>query len=231
MLHLSGLDPGKYWSDAIEAHVEIHNHMASHADPTTALEKATGHCPNVGGLCNFGCEALSYIEKDKRHKFDPKFEHCVNLGPSSDHSHLTYKLLNLRTGTELFRRHVVFNERSFPLRADNSITRPIATVQPDVTSAFDLLDQDFREDGKKNGKKCTVTSISKFKGTVAIDYIRSDGKEFCSTVDEVKAWIRTAELQQKSLSMTVQPKEFPPANINVLAYESFKTHIPRYNTT
>ena len=102
MLHLSGLDPSKYWSDAIEARVEIQNHMASHADPTTAVEKATGARPNVSGLRIFGYEALSYVEKEKRYKFDPKFERCINLGPSPAHSHLTFKLLNLHSGQELF---------------------------------------------------------------------------------------------------------------------------------
>ena len=47
MLYLSGLDCDKFWCDAVETRVEIQNNMASKADPTTAIKKATGNRPTV----------------------------------------------------------------------------------------------------------------------------------------------------------------------------------------
>jgi hypothetical protein len=220
MLYLSGLDPSKFWSDAIEARVEMQNIMASASDPTCAIEKATGVKPNIGGLRIFGCEALSYVEKDKRHKFDPKFERCINLGPSPAHSHLTYKLLNLRTQQELFRRHVVFNERSFPLRPDTRISRPL--VPPDLPDssdasvAFSLLGKKFRLDGKKKEQMCKVMSISKYGNTVGMDYQTDSGEEYISTVPEVQSWIKTTDLQ--ALHANVSTATFnKDREINMLA--------------
>jgi hypothetical protein len=116
------------------------------------VEKATGHRPDVSGIRLFGCLALSYVEKDKRHKFDPKFERCINLGPSPMHSHLTYTLLILSTETIIYRRHVVFNEGIFPLRPNTiSVPRPLTPANRDTTTAFALLGKRFRLDGNKKG--------------------------------------------------------------------------------
>ena len=196
--------------------------MASSADPTTAIEKATGIRPNISSLRIFGYEALSYVEKDKRHKFDPKFERCINLGPSPAHSHLTYKLLNLRTRQELFRRHVVFNERSFPMRPDNTVPRMIAHVPPAESSvAFDLIGKTFNLDEKKTGKLCTVTSISNQDGAQVLDYTTDDGKEYYSTVSEVQSWVSSRSLSQSVVQISTATFN-KDKDINRLAYDCYK---------
>jgi hypothetical protein len=88
----------------------------------------------------FGNEALSYIEKEKRPKFQPKVERTIYLGTSTDHSEDTYKLYRTKTQDIIFRRNVYFNERSFTGRK----LQPIANLQDDGT---DLIGLDFEDDG------------------------------------------------------------------------------------
>jgi hypothetical protein len=59
----------------------------------------------------FGCEALCYVEKDKRTKLQPKVERTIYLGLSPDHSNDTYRLMRIGTNSIIYRRNVYFNER------------------------------------------------------------------------------------------------------------------------
>jgi hypothetical protein len=60
---------------------------------------------------------MSFVEKGKRTKFEPRADRGIYLGPSLLHSKDTYKIWNLATSTVLYRRNVVFNEKIFPGRA------------------------------------------------------------------------------------------------------------------
>ncbi len=82
----------------------------------TPNELSFGRRPNVINLRIFGCEALSYVEKDKRSKFQPKVERTIYLGMSPVYSHDTYKLFKLQNNKIIFRRNVFFNEHTFPAR-------------------------------------------------------------------------------------------------------------------
>jgi hypothetical protein len=62
----------------------------------TPYELSFRRRPNVINLRIFGCEALSYVEKDNRAKFQPKVERTLYLGMSPAHSHDTYKLFKLK---------------------------------------------------------------------------------------------------------------------------------------
>ena len=222
LLFLSGLEPARYWSDAISASTEIQNVLASATDPTSPMEKAIGHRPDISGFRLFGCLALSYVEKDKRHKFDPKFERCINLGPSPMHSHLTYALLILQTETVIYRRHVVFNEGIFPRRSATTISRPLPPANRDTATAFDLLGKKFRLDGKKKGKLCTVLSISNSSGSPCIDYQTDDGAEYFSTIPEVLSWVNTFELIQAAIhTADIDLPESRAFSMNQLAYACY----------
>ena len=190
MLFIAGMDPHLFWSDAIECRAEMENFLATPSRPVTAIESTTGHQPNVAHWRIFGCEAMTYVEKDKRYKFDKKTERAINLGPSPAHTHSTYRLFCLRSKQTIYRRHVVFNETSFPLRPDSIVERPIqsCTPPPLAPDPTDLIGLKFRLDGKRRGGICEVTGISKWKGHLVADYITARGEKERSSVPEVRSW-------------------------------------------
>jgi hypothetical protein len=115
LLAISGLDSNEYWEHALTHATCIQNRTAS-AGRTTPYESTYGRKPDVTHLRTFGCEALAYIEKDKRHKLQSKVQRCIYLGMSLKHSDDTVKLLSLKTMEIVYRRNVHFNERSYPAR-------------------------------------------------------------------------------------------------------------------
>jgi hypothetical protein len=82
LLYTSGLQPDKFWTHAIQHRTLLQNFMAL-PGRCTPYELATGKQPNVSTLRIFGCEAMAYIERDKRKKFTPKTERCIYLGPTT----------------------------------------------------------------------------------------------------------------------------------------------------
>jgi hypothetical protein len=124
MLFVSGLDLTTYWTHALEHAVYLQIRTAL-PGRTTPFELSFGRRPNITNLRIFGCEALSYVEKSKRTKFNPKVERAIYLGVSPDHTKDTYKLLQIATQSIIYRRNVFFNERSFP--AQKSKHAPLTT--------------------------------------------------------------------------------------------------------
>jgi hypothetical protein len=141
LLTISGLDPKQYWEHAL-AHVTcIHNRSAP-TGRTTPYESTFGRRPDVTHLRTFGCEAMAYIEKDKRHKLESKVQRTIYLGMSSAHSDDTVKLLSLKTMKVIYRRNVHFNERSYPARKQK--------LQPNlhqVDTGEDLIGLQFEDEG------------------------------------------------------------------------------------
>jgi hypothetical protein len=90
----------------------------------------------------FSCDALSYIEKIKRSKLQPKVERAIYLGISPNHSHDTYKILKISNNEIIFRRNVYFNERSFPARKIKP-SHPLT----DRDTGDDFIGHDFEDDG------------------------------------------------------------------------------------
>ncbi len=115
MLFISGLNPDTFWTSALEHAVQLQLRSALPGRPTP-YEMTFGRRPNVVTLRIFGCEALSYVEKQKRTKIQPKVERTIYLGMSPTHSNDTYKLLKIQNQEIIYRRNVYFNERSFPAR-------------------------------------------------------------------------------------------------------------------
>ena len=91
LLFTAGLPPAKFWTHAVQHRTLLQNFMAL-PGRCTPYELATGKQPNVSTLRIFDCEAMAYIERDKRKKFSSKTERCIYLGISPTHSHDTYKL-------------------------------------------------------------------------------------------------------------------------------------------
>jgi hypothetical protein len=98
----------KFWEHALSHATTIQN-RTSLTDRCTPYETKFGKRPNVSHFRVFGCEALAYIEKDKRHKLDFKVERTIYLGSSNEHSDDTAKLLSLKTMTVIYRRNVHYN--------------------------------------------------------------------------------------------------------------------------
>ncbi len=71
LLFISGLNPDQYWEHALTQAVNIQIRTAL-PGRCTPYEYTHGRRPNVGNLRIFGCEALAFIEKDKRKKLNPK---------------------------------------------------------------------------------------------------------------------------------------------------------------
>jgi hypothetical protein len=71
ILHISGLNPRQFWEHALEHAVNLQNRTAIQGR-TTPYESHFRKRPDVSPLRIFGCEAMAYIEKDKRHKLDSK---------------------------------------------------------------------------------------------------------------------------------------------------------------
>ncbi len=149
MLFISGLNPEKFWEDALKqaTHIQVRTALPGRCTP---FELTCRRRPDVTNLRIFGCEALNYIEKTKRSKLQPKVERAIYLGISPDHSHDTYKLLRISNNEIIFRRNVYFNERSFPARK-----MKLPTTLTSIDTGADLIGLDFDDEGQT----WTITEI------------------------------------------------------------------------
>jgi hypothetical protein len=215
LLFISGLRPETFWEAALEHAVQIQIRTALPGRPTP-LELTVGRRPNVATLRIFGCEALSYMEKHKRTKLQPKVERTIYLGMSPNHSNDTYKLMKISNQEIIYRRNVYFNERSFPARKFQ--LPPTLTA---VDTGADLIGADFDDEGSR----WTVLKTGEYEGTPVLYYKHKDnGTEECSSVAEVRTWVNQTTLHQATNTLTPTRKGY----INTLAEESFKA-ITNYN--
>jgi hypothetical protein len=209
MLFISGLDPEKYWEDALKqaAHIQIRTALPGRSTP---FELTYGRRPDVTNLRIFGCEALSYVEKTKRSKLQPKVERAIYLGISPDHSHDTYKLLKISDNKVIFRRNVYFNERSFPARKHK-----LSSSLTAKDNGEDLIGSDFEDDGQN----WTITEIGLYNDEPVLYYKnKTTGEEEKSSVKEVRQWYNRTNLKQAANSIALTRKGF----INSLAETSYK---------
>jgi hypothetical protein len=149
LLFISGLDIDKFWEHALLQAVSLQNRTAL-PGRCTPYELSFSKRPDISHIRIFGCEALSYLEKDKRNKFGPKAERTIYLGISPQHYDDTHKLFSLTSQKVIFRRTVVFNERCFfPARTTlphgSPITSPTASGTP-AASGSDLIGLTFIDD-------------------------------------------------------------------------------------
>jgi hypothetical protein len=100
----------------------------------------------------------------------------MHLGISPLHFKDTHKLWNLRTGKELFRRNVYFNERSFPARLDQKITRPLmpAGEVENTDKGKDLIGEEFADEGET----FTVVGTDYKSGKDVLTCVNKEGKDF-----------------------------------------------------
>jgi hypothetical protein len=179
MLFISGLDPERYSEDALQqaAHIQTRTALPGRCTP---FELTYGRRPDVTNLRIFGCEALSYVEKTKRSKLQPKVERAIYLGISPDHSHDTYKLLKMSNNQTIFRRNVYFNERSYPARKTKLIDPPNSTDKGE-----DLVGLEFEDDGQF----WAITEIGTYDDDPVLYYKnKATGTEEKSSVKEVRQW-------------------------------------------
>jgi hypothetical protein len=176
MLFVSGLNPDGFWEHALEHTTQLQNRTAL-PGRTTPYETTYGRRPNVSSLRIFGCEALCYVEKDKRAKLQPKVERTIYLGLSPKHSHDTYKLMRIGNNKIIYRHNVYFNERSFPMRK--------LKTSPTFTSGDEgqeLIGLEFEDDGER----WTVTKTGIYEGNLVLYYNNNKtGEEEYSSVSEV----------------------------------------------
>jgi hypothetical protein len=159
----------------------------------------------------FGFEALSYVEKTKLSKLQPKVERAICLGISPDHSHDTYKLARISNNEIIFRRNVYFNERSFPARK-----MKLPTTLTSIDTDADLVGLDFEDEGQT----WTIIEIGVYDEEPVLYYKnKQTGEEEKSSVKEVRQWYNRTHLMQATNSIIPTRKGF----INTLAETSFKT--------
>ena len=186
LLFISGLIPKDYWEHALKHAACLQNRTAL-PGRTTPYQYNHGVQPDISHLRIFGCEALAYVEKEKRHKLDFKSERCIYLGISSRHSHDTHTLLRLSTNKVIYRRNVSFNERCFPAR-----THKLTTTIQDAKGSH-LIGQTFTDEGDT----FVVTNTSHRRGEDCLDYKNTKtNEEHVSTWQEVEQWIKDTTIQQ-----------------------------------
>jgi hypothetical protein len=210
MLFISGLNPEKFWEDALQqaTHIQVRTALPGRCTP---YELTCGRRPDVTNLRIFGCEALSYIERTKRSNLQPKVERAIYLGISPDHSHDTYKLLRISNNEIIFRRNVYFNERSFLARK-----MKLPTTLTSIDTGADLVGLDFDDEGQT----WTITEIGMYDEERVLYYKnKQTGEEEKSSVKEVRQWYNRTHLMQAANSITPTRKGF----INTLAETSYKT--------
>ena len=219
LLFISGLDPESHWENALLHAVCLQNRTAL-PGRGTPFEHRMGRQPDISHIRIFGCEALAYVEKEKRTKLEYKTDKCIYLGMSPRHSADTHKLLSLKTNQIVYRRNVSFNERSFPARS-TPITRPFRQTND---TGEDLIGQTFTEDNET----FLITECSRHDGLDCLDYVSSRTKEdFVSTVPEVRKWIQQTKLLQ--MANNIQPSR--KGYMNTLAETMSKQINPKpYNT-
>jgi hypothetical protein len=142
LLFISGLPVIKFWEHALEHATTLQNRTAL-AGRCAPYETRYGKRPHVNHLRVFGCEAMAYIEKDKRHKLDYKVERCIYLGMSTTHTDDTAKLPLIRTMQIIYRRNVHYNERSYPAR---KLKHHTSNNKKDTGD--DLIGLQFEDDGQ-----------------------------------------------------------------------------------
>jgi transposase InsO family protein len=91
LLYTAGLNAPQFWKHAVEHRTYLPNIMAlpGRCSPD---ELTTGKQPDLTYLKIFGCEVMSFVEKGKRTKFEPRADRGIYLGPSLLHSKDTYKI-------------------------------------------------------------------------------------------------------------------------------------------
>jgi len=215
MLFISELNPETFWTSALEHAVQLQFRSALPGRPTP-YEMTFGRRPNVVTLRIFGCEALSYVEKQKRTKLQPKVERTIYLGMSPTHSNDTYKLLKIQNQEIIYRRNVYFNERSFPARKFQ-----LPPTLTSVDDGKDLIGAEFIDEGSR----WIVTKTGNYEGDPVLYYkhMTNDNEEY-SSVTEVRKWVIDTTLHQAINTITPTRKGY----INTLAEESFKA-ITQYN--
>ncbi len=116
----------------------------------TPHELTFGKRSDITNLRTFGCEVLAYREKDKRTKLQPKVDSGIYVGTSHQHSDDTYKILMIKgktAGEVVTRRHVYFNERSFPARKMTP-QRQKSTIFQQKDDGSELIGLTFLDDGE-----------------------------------------------------------------------------------
>ncbi len=222
LLFISGLPANKFWEHALEHATTLQNRTAL-MGRCTPYETRYGKRPHVNHLRVFGCEAMAYIEKDKRHKLDYKVERCIYLGMSTTHTDDTAKLLLLKTMTIIYRRNVHYNERSYPARKlkHNTSTTKLDTGEDLIGLQFEDEDQWW-----------TITEHGTHDGDLVLWYTNNDTKEEeKSSVQEVREWYNSTQLQQASTHLTNATNAIQPIRkgyINKLAEEVY-THVKHYD--
>jgi hypothetical protein len=222
LLFISGLDTNLYWEHALLHSVTIQNRTAL-TGRGTPYEGQFGKRPNVTNFRIFGCEALAYVEKDKRTKLDNKVERTIYLGMSPEHSHDTAKLLSLKTMQIIYRRNVYYNEKSFPARKQK--------FSPTITSldtGEDLLGLQFLDDDIW----WTIKDFGTHDGHQVLWYTNNEnGQEEKSSVKEVREWYNRTQLHLTSTHLTQASNGILPTRkgyINAIAEASFKA-IQKYD--
>jgi hypothetical protein len=197
LLYISGLESRTYWVHALHQATCLQNRTALPGRPTP-YQNEYGKKLDISRIRIFGCEALAYVEKEKRHKLDFKTERCIYLGMPSRHSPDTHKLLKLSNNEVVYRRNVSFNERCFPARTQRSLlplTSPIIHLREN-----NLMGQTFTQDQEH----FIITGTSCPDGIDCIEYQNTDTKEeHYSTRAEVVRWVKQSKIRQ--LANNIQP--------------------------
>ena len=114
MLHQAGLSQG-FWQLAVACAVHVYNRQPmKRLQWRTPMELWRGSPPDVSYFRVFGCKAYVHVQKDKRHKLEPKALEMTFVGyPTGTKGYLFWNRANRSIVTA---RDVTFDENVFPAR-------------------------------------------------------------------------------------------------------------------
>ncbi len=122
LLYISGLDPTKHWEHALTHFVGLQNRLAL-PGRNTPYQYQFGQIPDISHIRIFGCAALAYVEKDKRHKLDFK----PNNVSTSVFPHVTHM-----THTHYYANQLTLSSIDETLASTNAPFLPESTPLPGI---------------------------------------------------------------------------------------------------
>jgi GAG-pre-integrase domain len=125
--------PTCYWDDIFLSVIYLINRQPSSHNDSSPYFTLFQKLPDYSLLWVLGCLCFPYTRPYTDHKLQPRSLPCVFLGYSLDHK--GYKCLHIESGKLFISHHVIFDELTFPFRAESSADSS-TSAEPDHIPLF-----------------------------------------------------------------------------------------------
>lgn len=117
----------RFWAEAVGTAVYITNRSPTKGLRITPEEAFSGKRPDLSHLRVFGSEAMSFVPKVKRRKWDPKSEACIFIGYGNNGN--GYRLYNTKTGKIFVSRDVIFISETVERQDNPKVNEASSTIE------------------------------------------------------------------------------------------------------